>query len=119
MREGWSDTKSAYKNGYTLGMSEENTKEQMSVVDRIKANRAAIKAAGGFSKWKKPLKAKAKAKSDKDFKKYNEMKKQGNPNKGPNSAEFSADNKKIMDEMRKQDRAERRQEWDEENAKDD
>ena len=68
------------QNGYTLGMSEENTKDDMSVVDGIKANREAIKAAGGFKKWAKSIKAKAKAESDKDFKKYDEMMKKGYTN---------------------------------------
>jgi hypothetical protein len=77
---GYSATKVAYKIGYTVGMSEENTKDDMSVVDRIKANRAAIKAAGGFKKWKKPIKAKAKAESDKDLKKYDAMMKKGYTN---------------------------------------
>ena len=77
------------------------TKEE-SFLDRLKANRDEIRS-GGFNKWKKKIRAKAKAESEKDFKQYDATMKQGYKTKGPNSAEFSADNKKIMDEMRKQD----------------
>ena len=87
---------------YNLGM----TKEE-SFLDRLKANRDEIKS-GGFNKWKKKIRAKAKAESEKDSKQYDATMKQGYKNIG---AEFSANNKKIMDEMRKQDREERRKEW--------